>query len=364
MRGEPLISDLAVSVFTVPTSSSESDGTYDWDSTTMVLVYVSAGGQVGLGYTYSHAAAATLIERTFKRLLIGKPALDVTARWHHLRHAVRNLGSRGIAAMAISAVDTALWDLKAKLLGVPLCTLFGQLREAVPVYGSGGFTSYSPQQMEGQLRGWLDLGIKKVKIKIGSRPQDDLARVAFVRKIVGPDVELFVDANGAHDVKTALWFAEEFAKFDVRWFEEPVSSDDLDGLRLIRERAPARMNIAAGEYGFDTYYFRRMLDAGAVDVLQADATRCQGFTGFLEANVLCASRNLALSAHCAPALHAHVCASASQLIHVEYFHDHSRIERMLFDGLPPVRNGLLVPDTSRPGIGLELKDADAAQFAA
>ena len=297
-------------------------------------------------------------------MLIGKPALDVTARWHDLRHAVRNLGSRGIAAMAISAVDTAVWDLKAKLLGVALCTLFGQLRAAVPVYGSGGFTSYSPQRMEGQLRGWLDLGIKKVKIKIGSRPQDDLARVAFVRKIIGPDVELFVDANGAHDVKTALWFAEEFAKFDVRWFEEPVSSDDLDGLRLIRDRAPARMNIAAGEYGFDTYYFRRMLDAGAVDVLQADATRCQGFTGFLEANVLCASRNLALSAHCAPALHAHVCASASQLIHVEYFHDHSRIERMLFDGLPPVRNGLLVPDTSRPGIGLELKDADAAQFAA
>jgi L-alanine-DL-glutamate epimerase-like enolase superfamily enzyme len=364
MRGEPLIADLAVSVFTIPTSSPEADGTYDWDSTTMVLVYVSAGDQVGLGYTYSHEAAAPLIQRTFRKLLIGKSPLDVTARWHELRHAVRNLGSRGIAAMAISAVDTALWDLKAKLLGVPLCTLFGQLREAVPVYGSGGFTSYSPQQMEEQLRGWLDLGIQKVKIKVGSRPQDGLARVAFVRKIIGPDVELFVDANGAHDVKTALWFAEEFAKFDVRWFEEPVSSDDLDGLRLIRERAPARMNIAAGEYGFDTYYFRRMLDAGAVDVLQADATRCQGFTGFLEANVLCASRNLALSAHCAPALHAHVCASASQLIHVEYFHDHSRIEQMLFDGLPPVRNGLLVPGTSRPGIGLELKEADAAQFAA
>lgn len=364
MRGEPLISDLAVSVFTIPTSSPEADGTYDWDSTTMVLVHVSAGDQVGIGYTYSHEAAATLIERTFKRLLIGKPALDVTARWHELRHSVRNLGSRGIAAMAISAVDTALWDLKAKLLGVPLCTLFGQLRPAVPVYGSGGFTSYSPQQMEEQLRGWLDLGIKKVKIKIGSRPQDDLARVAFVRGIIGPDTDLFVDANGVHDVKTALWFAEEFAKFDVLWFEEPVSSDDLDGLRLIRERAPARMNIAAGEYGFDTYYFRRMLEAAAVDVLQADATRCQGFTGFVEADVLCASRNLPLSAHCAPALHAHVCASASQLIHVEYFHDHSRIERMLFDGVPPVRNGLLVPDTSQAGIGLELKVTDAAQFAA
>jgi len=364
MRDGPLIADVSVSVFTIPTSSPEADGTYAWNSTTMVLVQVTAGDAVGLGYTYSHEAAATLIHQSFEDLLIGKTALDVNARWHEMRHAVRNLGSRGIAAMAISAVDTALWDLKAKLLGVPLCRLFGQLREAVPVYGSGGFTTYSPQQMESQLGGWLDLGIKKVKIKIGSHPDEDLARVEFVRKVIGPDVELFVDANGAFDAKTALWFANTFAEYDVCWFEEPVSSDDLEGLRFIRERAPARIQIAAGEYGFDVYYFRRMLEAGSVDVLQADATRCQGFTGFLEANALCASRNMPLSAHCAPSLHAHVCASASQLVHVEYFHDHARIEKMLFDGLPSVRGGMLIPDHSRPGLGVELKEADAQRFAA
>ena len=218
--------------------------------------------------------------------------------------------------------------------------------------------------MEEQLKGWVDLGIKKVKIKIGSHPEDDLARVAFVRKVIGPDVDLFVDANGAFDAKTALWFAHAFAEYDVRWFEEPVSSDDLEGLRSVRERAPARMHIAAGEYGFDVYYFRRMLEVEAVDVLQADATRCQGFTGFLQANALCASRNLPLSAHCAPSLHAHVCAIASQLVHIEYFHDHARIEQMLFDGLPAVRDGKLVPDDSRPGLGLELKGADAERFAA
>jgi L-alanine-DL-glutamate epimerase-like enolase superfamily enzyme len=364
MRGAPLISDVAVTVFTIPTSSPEADGTYAWTSTTMVLVHVTAGDQVGIGYTYSHSAAATLIHQTLRPLLLGQSVWDVNARWHAMRHAVRNLGSRGIAAMAISAVDTALWDLKAKLLNVPLCKLFGQLREAVPVYGSGGFTTYSPQQMEEQLKGWLELGIQKVKIKIGSNPEEDLSRVAFVREVIGPDVELFVDANGAFDAKTALWFAEGFAKYDVRWFEEPVSSDDLEALRLIRDRAPARMQIAAGEYGFDTFYFRRMLDASAVDVLQADATRCQGFTGFLEANVLCASRNMPLSAHCAPALHAHVCASASRVVHIEYFHDHSRIEQMLFDGLPGVRHGHLAPDTSRAGLGFELKEADAEQFAA
>lgn len=364
MRCGPLISDLAVSVFTIPTSSPEADGTYAWTSTTMVLVHITAGDQVGLGYTYSHSAAATLIHETFRGLLIGKSAFDVSARWHEMRHALRNLGSRGIGAMAISAVDTALWDLKAKLLGLPLCKLLGQLRDTVPAYGSGGFTTYSPQQMEQQLRDWLDLGIKKVKIKIGSHPDDDLARVAFVRDVIGPDVELFVDANGAFDAETALWFANEFATYDVRWFEEPVSSDDLEDLRLLRERTPPRMQIAAGEYGFDAYYFRRMLEARAVDVLQADATRCQGFTGFLEANVLCASRNLSLSAHCAPALHSHVCSSASRVVHIEYFHDHARIERMLFDGVPGVRHGHLTPDTSRAGLGFELKEADAEQFAA
>lgn len=364
MRGGPLISDLAVSVFTIPTSSPEADGTYAWTSTTMVLVHVTAGAQVGIGYTYSHAAAASLIHETLRPLVIGHCAWEVSACWHAMRHAVRNLGSRGIAAMAISAVDTALWDLKAKLLGLPVVKLLGQLRETVPVYGSGGFTTYSPNEMERQVKSWIDLGIEKVKIKIGSNPDEDLSRVTFVRKLIGPDVELFVDANGVFDVKTALRFAEEFAKLDVRWFEEPVSSDDLEGLRLIRERAPASMQIAAGEYGFDTYYFRRMLDDAAIDVLQADATRCQGFTGFLEANVLCASRNMPLSAHCAPALHAHICASASRLIHLEYFHDHARIERMLFDGIADIHKGHLAPDPTRPGLGFELKEADAERFAA
>lgn len=361
---DPLISGLDVSVFTIPTSSPEADGTYAWTSTTMVLVRITAGDEEGIGYTYSDESAALLIERTLRPLVIGKEAFNVNARWREMRHAVRNLGSRGIAAMAISAVDTALWDLKAKLLGVPLCNLFGQLRGAVPVYGSGGFTTYSPQQMEQQLRGWLDLGINMVKIKIGSHPEDDIDRVTLARNVIGASAELFVDANGAFDVKTALGFAEQFAKLDVRWFEEPVSSDDLDGLRFIREHAPARMQIAAGEYGFDTYYFRRMTESGAVDVLQADATRCQGFTGFLQADVICASRNLPLSAHCAPALHLHVCAAASRLVHIEYFHDHARIEHMLFDGVSPVIEGVIAPDMSRPGLGFELKEADARRFAA
>lgn len=359
-----VVTSLRVSTFTIPTSSPESDGTYSWTSTTMVLVEVRAGSEIGIGYTYADSSTAELIGKTLIPVVAGRPAMDVTACWQKMVRAVRNLGRPGICSMAIAAVDTALWDLKARLLGLPLCKLFGQVRDSVPVYGSGGFTNYSQNQMESQLEEWMKQGITRVKIKIGTHPQDDPGRVRFVRQIIGPGAELFVDANGALTIKSALHFADIFTESKVTWFEEPVSSDDLRGLALIRDRAPAGMDIAAGEYGYGIDYFRRMLEAEAVDVLQADATRCAGFTGFLQADALALAYHTPLSAHCAPALHVHVCAAAHQLRHVEYFHDHSRIERMLFDGAADVKNGALTPDLSRPGIGLELKAADAARFAA
>jgi L-alanine-DL-glutamate epimerase-like enolase superfamily enzyme len=266
--------------------------------------------------------------------------------------------------MAIAAVDAALWDLKARLLDLPLVTLLGAVREGVPVYGSGGFTSYSLEHLQEQLSGWVGEGISRVKMKVGTHPSDDLDRVRAAREAIGPRAELFVDANGAYSRKQALAFAEKFkADCDVSWFEEPVPSDDLEGLRLLRDRGPAGMDIAAGEYGYDLLYFRRMLAAGAVDVLQADASRCAGITGFLRAAALCEADSIPLSAHCAPSLHAHPCCAAAPVRHVEYFHDHVRIEHMLFDGVLTPVNGELCPDLSRPGMGLELKRSDAARFA-
>jgi L-alanine-DL-glutamate epimerase-like enolase superfamily enzyme len=264
--------------------------------------------------------------------------------------------------MAISAVDSALWDLKARLLDLPLVTLLGSAHDRVPVYGSGGFTSYSIARLQEQLGGWADQGIPRVKMKIGTHPEDDLQRVRAAREAIGPEVELFVDANGAYSRKQALAFAEAFAELGVVWFEEPVSSDDLDGLHLLRDRAPAGMEIAAGEYGYELDYFRRMLAAGAVDVLQADATRCGGITGFLSVVPLCQAHHLELSAHCAPALHVHPCCATPPLRHIEYFHDHARIEQMLFDGAPTPIDGALHPDLSRPGLGLEFKHQDAEHY--
>jgi L-alanine-DL-glutamate epimerase-like enolase superfamily enzyme len=354
---------LDVSVYTVPTDFPESDGTAEWDATTMVLVEAHAGDRVGLGYTYGDAATGALVRDTLAAVVEGRDALAVTASWQALGRACRNLGRPGLASMAIAAVDTALWDLKARLLELPLATMLDAAHEAVPIYGSGGFTSYSDEQLSEQLGGWAEQGIARVKMKVGREPERDLHRVEVAREAIGEQTELYVDANGALSRKDALRFAVEYAeRFDVRWFEEPVSSDDLDGLRLLRDRAPAGMEIAAGEYGYMLPYFERMLEAGAVDCLQADVTRCEGITGFLRVAALCQARSLQLSAHCGPSIHAHPCCAVGPLRHLEYFHDHVRLERIFFDGVLEPVAGKLRPDFSRPGNGLELKRADAERY--
>ncbi|CAL1241877.1 enolase C-terminal domain-like protein [Candidatus Methylocalor cossyra] len=357
------IDTLAVAAYRLPTDRPEADGTYRWDSTTLVVVHAAAAGQVGLGYTYAGRAVAEIVRDHLAGAVIGRDALLVGACWEAMAWAVRNQGRPGQCAMAIAAVDVALWDLKARLLGLPLARLLGSIRDGVPVYGSGGFTSYSLAQLQEQLAGWVKAGIGRVKMKVGSQPELDPERVSAAAEAIGPEAELFVDANGAYARKQALAMAELFADAGVSWFEEPVSSDDLEGLRLLRDRSPAGMDIAAGEYGYDAFYFRRLLEAGAVDVLQADASRCGGITGFLRAADLAWAHHLPLSSHTAPALHLHVACAAPRLRHCEYFHDHARIEERLFDGVVKPVRGILRPDWSRPGMGLELKRKEAERFA-
>ncbi len=362
MRPEVSIERVEVAAYTVPTDLPEADGTYAWDKTTLVVAHAFGGGERGLGYTYANVATAFVIEEHLAGVVRGRSALDVPAAWAAMVHQIRNLGRPGICSMAIAAVDSALWDLKARLLSLPLVKLLGAAHEAVEAYGSGGFTSYSTAQLQKQLRDWTNGGMPAVKMKIGADPEQDVERVCAAREAVGDDVRLFVDANGAYSRKFALEKAERFAEPGVAWFEEPVSSDDLEGLRLVRDRAPAGMDVAAGEYGYDLPYFRQLLDAGAVDVLQADATRCAGPTEFLRAAALAAAHCLRLSAHTAPSLHTHLMCAAQAAWNIEYFHDHVRIEQMLFDGAAVAHEGLLRPDLSRPGLGLELKRRDAEKF--
>ena len=342
-------------VLRIPTEAPESDGTLQWDATTMVLVEVGAGGARGLGYTYNHPAAAAVVQHTLAGVIEGRDAMAIPGLWQSMWRAVRNVGLPGVAASAIAAVDIALWDLKARILDLPLVDLLGARgAPGVPLYGSGGFTSLSIDDLQRQLRGWVDAGISRVKMKVGRDPAADPGRVRAAREAIGDDAALFVDANGAYTRKQALHMAEVFRACGVSWLEEPVSSDDLDGLRLVRDRAPAGMDIAAGEYGYDPAYFHRMLAAGAVDVLQADVTRCMGISGLCQVAALCLARGLPLSLHTAPTAHLHAAASLAQVIHLEYFHDHVRIEREIFEGLPEPRDGALHPDLGRPGHGVTL----------
>jgi L-alanine-DL-glutamate epimerase-like enolase superfamily enzyme len=358
------VETVRASAYTVPTDLPESDGTLAWKKTTVVVVETWAADAHGLGFTYADPATAQLINDLVAETVQGRDAMDTPGCWEAMVHAIRNLGRPGISSMAIAAVDFSLWDLKAKLLGLPLVKLLGRVREGVPVYGSGGFTSYSGEQLIDQLGSWAARGIGRVKMKVGRSPSNDLDRVRAARRAIGEHTELFVDANGAYSRKEALDFANRFRECGVSWFEEPVSSDDLEGLRLLRDRGPSGMDVAAGEYGYDLPYFRRMLEAGSVDVLQADASRCAGITGFLGVAALCEARSLPLSAHTAPSLHLALGCAVRPLRHLEYFHDHVRIERMLFDGAVEPQSGVLYPDLTRPGLGLELRKSDAEPYAA
>jgi L-alanine-DL-glutamate epimerase-like enolase superfamily enzyme len=361
----PEVTALDAAVYVIPTDAPEADGTLTWDRTTMVLLTARAGSEQGLGWSYTSGAAVAVVDELLTDVVTGRDALDVAGAAEAMARQVRNVGRPGIAAMAISAVDIALWDLKARLLGVSLASLLGRVHDGVPVYGSGGFTSYSDDRTQEQLSGWVkEQQIPRVKIKIGESwgadERRDLARVRLAREVIGPDTELYVDANGGYTTGQAVRVAAELDAYAVTWFEEPVSSLDLDGLATIRRQI--RPDVAAGEYSWSLADSAALIGADAVDCLQLDVTRCGGITEFLRGAGLAAAHNLQVSGHCAPNLHAHVATAVPNLRHVEYFHDHQRIERMLFDGTLDPRGGTMCSDPSRPGHGMTLRDADAEPF--
>ena len=376
MKAEHKIVGLNTKAYRFPLRQPESDGTLEWDSTTMVIVEAHCdSGQTGFGYIYGHVGCRRVIEATLKKLIIGQDPLNIEGLWHSMQKQIRNFGRDGIVASAISAVDIALWDLKAKILKLPLATLLGAVRTAVPVYGSGGFTSYTPEEMQEQFSSWIDQGITRFKIKVGTHPFDDVARIERcwrqmgdstklkqTLKETGREGQIFIDANGAYERKQAVEIAQKSQSLGVKWFEEPVPMYDRTGLRLCRDQMPPGICVAAGEYGYDLDSFRHLLADGCVDVLQADATRAGGVTGFMKAAVFAEGFNVPLSAHCAPLIHTHLGAAAKPLIHIEYFHDHVQIETRFFEGFAGVVKGELHPNFSKAGLGVEFKFNDAEKF--
>ncbi|WP_329000841.1 mandelate racemase [Kribbella sp. NBC_00709] len=354
-----------VAVYAIPTDAPEADGTIAWDNTTMVMVRARSGRTVGTGWTYGSPACAPVVTGQLAGIVQGRDALDVGGAFDAIVKAVRNAGRPGAIGYAISAVDVSLWDLKARLLEVPLHKLLGAVHDEVPVYGSGGFTTYDEDQLRDQLSHWVqEQRIPRVKIKIGEswgrNPRRDLDRMQQARSLVGDETELFVDANGGYSRKQAIRMMHAAEDLDIAWLEEPVSSDDLQGLREVRDAVLP--DVTAGEYGYDLYYFARMCQAGAIDCLQADVSRCGGITEWLRVAAVAASHGLDISGHCGPHLHAHVAAATANLRHLEWFHDHVRIESMFFDGTLDPAGGTIRPDPTSPGLGLTLRQADVERY--
>lgn len=351
--------------YRVPLPQPESDATLAWDATTMVVVGVDIGAAQGLGYTYADASCADYARRVLGPVLQGTDGLDVPAAWDAMRRAVRNDGRPGLASCALSAVETALWDAAARAHGIALSRMFGRVRPAVPVYASGGFTGPEPLRAVERTGRWArELGAHAVKIKIGGAPESgaedpDPERIERAREESG-GAEVYVDANGAYDAKRALRAGAVLDALGVVWFEEPVSSDDLDGLRRVRDGV--RADVAAGEYGYHLPYLARMAGAGAVDCLQVDVTRCGGFGAWFRAAAAAAGHGLPVSAHCAPALAVHAAAATHNVRHIEWFADHERVEAALLDGVPCPEAGEVAPDPSAPGHGMRLKASDAERY--
>lgn len=361
MTARAAIDGITVAAYRFPTPHPESDGTLEWDATTAVVAQVHAGERCGLGWTYSGTAAAAVISDNIESVLCGRNAYDVDGAWAAMHRACRNIGTKGIAMQAISAVDIALWDLKAQLLEIPVSVLLGRVRDHVPIYGSGGFTSSTDSEIGQDVAAWKDAGCSAMKIKIGkdfgSDIGWDLRRATLLRELAGPEVELMVDANGAYTSGQAKRVGKELDAIGLRWFEEPVSSDDKAGLAEVRACVTA--DVAAGEYISDAYDASAMVPV--VSCLQLDCTRCGGFTGFLRGCAVAAAHNLDVSGHCAPALHAPVAAAVPHLRHVEWFNDHVRLEPLLVDGAPHVSGGTLEVPTECLGHGMTLA-AGAADY--
>ncbi|MCF8587819.1 enolase C-terminal domain-like protein [Gordonia liuliyuniae] len=334
-----------------PTPHPEADGTLRWDSTTAVAVTVVNGDHQGFGWTYSHAAAAEVIDTVLRRALDEADVSEPVRCWRAMVDACRNIGATGLVMQAISAVDVALWDLHAQTLGVSLPRLWGRERPAIPVYGSGGFVNEDADTLAANVGDWARSGCAGMKIKIGeawgSEIGRDLDRARLLTELAPAGVDCMVDANGAYTRGQAVRVGRALDRLGITWFEEPVTSDDVDGLRGLRDRLDC--DVTAGEYSWTVDDTERI--SAAVDCVQLDVTRCGGYTGWFRAAAVAKAHHLQVSAHCAPALHTPVAAATPNLRHIEYFVDHARLEPALADGVPRLADGVLVPNTG-PGHGL------------
>lgn len=322
-------------------------------------------GVEGFGLGQSNPGTREIIERAFKDLLIGRDPFDIERLWSDMFWRVRGYGRKGVAFCAISAVDIALWDLKAKALGLPLYKLLGPYADSVPIYGSGGWTNFTLAELIAETEGWVEQGVKRVKIKVGkdfgNAEREDIERVAAVRRALGDDVAIYIDANNGYHPKQAIYMAREFERYQVGWFEEPLLADDIDG--LARVAASTTIPVATGEHEYTKYGFRDLIARGGADIVQPDVGRVGGVTEWMKAAHLAHAFDLPVAPHGVQLVHLHLCCATPNLKVVEYLKVAHDADKVWYTEFPEHENGMWSPFPDKPGLGLELDPAAVEKYA-
>jgi L-alanine-DL-glutamate epimerase-like enolase superfamily enzyme len=351
------ITDVTTTTLVVPDLPGIKDSTIRTAGKGRGALFVHIKTDEGIeGFGVGIPESKATIEGPLKNVLVGQDPLCHEKLWEDMFWKVRGYGRKGIAFCAISSLDIALWDLKAKVFGVPLYRLLGPYTDTVPIYGSGGWTSFDEAELVREQTGYVERGIPRVKMKVaidfGKDEAQDIRRLAAVRKAVGDDVEIFVDANNGYYARQAIAMSKRFEQYDVRWFEEPVLADDIQGLATI-SRATT-IPVATGEHEYTKYGFKELITQGGADIVQPDVGRVGGVTEWMKVAHLAHAFNLPVAPHAVQLVHLHLACATPNLRVVEYLGVSEETDKIFFTEFPEPKNGMWSPYPDRPGLGLEL----------
>jgi L-alanine-DL-glutamate epimerase-like enolase superfamily enzyme len=353
------IAKFDVHLVSLPVASGLTDATRTVESVGYTVVRVTTDqGLEGFGITYHEVggeATRYLVLKSIAPKLMGRDPFDTEVIWQEMFGYLRGVGRKGLTFGALSAIDIALWDLKGKACGLPLYKLFGGGPTRVPVYASGGWTSYDDDQLVDEMLDMVGQGYRSIKFKVGvdggKHPSRDVIRVRKVREAVGPDIDLLLDANNAWDASTAVRFANRVREYNPLLLEEPVFADDIPG--LARFKRGTDIPLATGEHEYTKWGVRDLLLAEAADIVQVDGARAGGFTEMLKCAALTQAWNVQFAPHAMENLHIHLVSARANAPFLERLRLFEKITAAVFID-PPVPKDGYMELTHAPGLGLTL----------
>jgi len=353
------ISKVDVHLVSVPIKAGFSDATRKVETVGYTIVRIATDqGLEGFGITYHEVggeATKSLILKNMAPKLIGRSPLETEVIWQEFFHYLRGVGRKGLMFCALSAVDIALWDLKGKIVNLPLYKLLGGNKTKIPVYSSGGWTSYADQELVDEMKSMVKQGYSLIKFKVGveggRNPRRDLERVRKVREGVGPEIGLLLDANNCWDSATAVQFANNVREYNIMLLEEPVFADDIPG--LARFRRGTDIPLATGEHEYTKFGVRDLVLNEAADIVQTDGARAGGYTESLKIAAITQAWNLKFAPHALENIHIHLVSAVPNALFLERLLLYEEITAQVYKNAPlPVNGFMEIPDL--PGLGLEL----------